>query len=203
MIGYIGVEEQVDKDFRRALLRSSLRRWAGKLRGDSERYRLASFDEARGYLTCWNQAYRGVRAVEVEKIKGSLGRHRDFDASFLPLKRSMAERWGRVDRAYHRGVELPAVSLCKIGDEYFVEDGNHRVSVARYHGVAAIDAEVVEIGGRLRADAGLRAVRPAGGETYRQPKLLPEAGANAPRELARRLRTALSRSGARGAASLP
>ena len=37
------------------------------------------------------------------------------------------------------------MSLYKIGNAYFVRDGNHRVSVARYHGVAAIDAEVVEI----------------------------------------------------------
>lgn len=203
MIGYIGVEEQVDKDFHRALLKASLRRLRDRLRKDSARCRLVSFDEAKDALSWCGQAYRGIRTVEVGKITGSVGRHRDFDASFLPLKRSMAERWGRVDRAYHRGIELPAVSLYKVGDEYFVRDGNHRVSVARYHGVAAIDAEVVEVRGRVRADAGLRAVRAAGGETYRQPELLPEAGANAPRELARRLRTALSRSGARGAASLP
>jgi hypothetical protein len=64
----------------------------------------------------------------------------------------MGGRWGRVDRAYHRGVELPAVSLYKIGEAYFVRDGNHRVSVARYHGVVAIDAEVVEIRGKKRTE---------------------------------------------------
>ena len=37
------------------------------------------------------------------------------------------------------------MSLYKIGDAYFVEDGNHRVSVARYQGVQWIDAEVVEL----------------------------------------------------------
>lgn len=35
------------------------------------------------------------------------------------------------------------MSLYKMGDAYFVNDGNHRVSVARYHGVESIDAEVV------------------------------------------------------------
>lgn len=202
MIGYVDVEEQVDKDFRRALMKASLRRWRDRLRQDPYRCRLVPFDEAKGALAWWGQAYRGMRTVEVEKITGSVGRHRDFDASFLPLKRSMAERWGRVDRAYHRGVELPTVSLYKVGDEYFVRDGHHRVSVARYHGVVAIDAEVVEIGGRLRADAGPRAVRPAGGEMVRHPELPSEAGASATRELARRLRTALARSGVRGAAGL-
>jgi hypothetical protein len=47
---------------------------------------------------------------------------------------------------------LPAVSLYKIGEHYFVRDGNHRVSVARFHGAPAIDAEVVEIRGRMRTN---------------------------------------------------
>ena len=39
--------------------------------------------------------------------------------------------------------------LFKVGDEYFVEDGDHRVSVARYQGVEMIDAEVVELLSRI------------------------------------------------------
>ncbi len=54
----------------------------------------------------------------------------------------MAERWKRVDRAFRRSVELPSVSLYKVGGTYFVLDGNHRVSVARFQGVEMIDAEV-------------------------------------------------------------
>ena len=158
MIGYIGIEEQVDKDFHRALLKASLHRWRERLGkrpvGDAEC--LLSYDGAKGSLKMWNQAYRGMRTVEVEKITGSVDRYRDFDASFLPKKLSMCERWSRIDRAYHRGDELPAVSLYKIGEAYFVLDGNHRVSVARYHGVVAIDAEVVEINGRAPADTAHR-----------------------------------------------
>ena len=59
-----------------------------------------------------------MRTVEGERITGSLGRYKDFDRSFLPRKMSMGERWNRVDSAYHEGVELPAVSLFKVGDEY-------------------------------------------------------------------------------------
>jgi hypothetical protein len=159
MIGYVGVQEQVDKDFHRALLKASLHRWTGRLHGDSDHERLLSFDEAKGNLARWSQAYRGMRIVEVEKITGSLGRYRDFDGSYLPRKQSMSTRWRRVDSAYHQGVELPTVSLYKIGDAYFVRDGNHRVSVARYHRVAAIDAEVVEIRGQMRTDPARRAAR--------------------------------------------
>ena len=63
----------------------------------------------------------------------------------LPARADVGTRWKRIDRAFHRGVVLPPVSLYKIGDAYFVEDGNHRVSVARYHGVRWIDADVVEL----------------------------------------------------------
>ena len=49
-----------------------------------------------------------------------------------------------MDRAFWRGQELPPVSLYKVGERYFVEDGNHCVSVARYHGVEMIEAEITE-----------------------------------------------------------
>jgi hypothetical protein len=140
MIGYVGVDEH-DKDFHRALRRASLHRLKDRVLRRSARDHVLSFEEARSVLRRWSQVHRGMRTVEVEKIVGSVGRCRNFDASFLPVKVSMSVRWGRVDRAYHQGVELPAVSLYKIGETYFVVDGNHRVSVARYHGVAAIDAE--------------------------------------------------------------
>jgi hypothetical protein len=169
MIGYVGVDEQVDKDFHRALRRASIHRFRDWVLRRSAHGHVLSFEQARGTLTRWSQVYRGMKTVEVEKIVGSVGRWRDFDESFLPVKVNMSQRWGHVDRAYHQGVELPAVSLYKIGDTYFVRDGNHRVSVARYHGVAAIDAEVVEIKDRPRADV----ARPVQGDAiysaYRSP----------------------------------
>ncbi len=151
MIGYVGVDEQVDKDFHRAIRRAAIHRLSNRVFRRLTHGHVLSFEDAKGALTRWSQVYRGMKTVEVEKIVGSVGRCRDFDDSFLPLKVSMSARWGRVDRAYHQGVELPAVSLYKIGENYFVRDGNHRVSVARYHGAVAIDAEVVEIRGRTHA----------------------------------------------------
>ena len=54
------------------------------------------------------------------------------------------------------------MSLYKIGEAYFVRDGNHRVSVAKYHKAAAIDAEVVEIRGQMRTDVAQRSAGIAG-----------------------------------------
>ena len=64
----------------------------------------------------------------------------------MPAKASAEDRWKRIDRAFHRGEELPPVSLYKVGGFYFVLDGHHRLSVASYHGVEWIDAEVTEFG---------------------------------------------------------
>src|SRR3712207_4344911 len=138
----MSLEEQADKEFVRARHRAFLGRLAARLRGLPERSTLPAFDAVRNTLGANNRLYVGRRVVEVSKIVGSVGRHRHFDSGFMPIKASVAWRWKRVDRAFHRGVELPPVRLYKLGDAYFVEDGNHRVSVARYQGVEWIDAEV-------------------------------------------------------------
>ena len=72
----------------------------------------------------------------------------------MPVKASAGERWKRVDRAFRRGEGLPPVSLYKVGGTYFVLDGHHRVSVARYHGVEWIDADVTELRAKYRAIEG-------------------------------------------------
>jgi hypothetical protein len=84
--------------------------------------------------------------VPVAQIVGSVGRCSEFDRDFMPTRASVEERWKRVDRVFHRGEELPPVSLYKVGGFYFVLDGHHRVSVAAYHGVGWIDAKVREFG---------------------------------------------------------
>ena len=98
-----------------------------------------------------NRLYRGTKVVEVEEIVGSVGRWRDFDRSFLPARASIGERWKRIDRAFHRAEDLPPVELYEIGDAYFVVDGHHRVSVARYHAVPTVEAAVAEFHPKLFA----------------------------------------------------
>ena len=106
--------------------------------------RLLSWNEVRDKLGVRGQFYRGTQAVPVDKIIGSVGRYRDFDRVFLPTQDRTAERWRSIARAHYDDVSLPPVKLYKIGDAYFVLDGNHRVSVARERGVEFVDAEVIE-----------------------------------------------------------
>ena len=149
--------EQSDRDFSRARRRAFLRRIGAYLRRDPASNQLLSFDEVKGALGAISQVYLGLREVPVSKIVGSVGRHRDFDRAFLPSKPALGTRWRRIDEIMHREEELPPVSLYKIGDAYFVKDGNHRVSVARQQGIEMLDAEVIELRSRVPVDSALTA----------------------------------------------
>ncbi len=151
MIPYMDLNEQVDTDFIRARRRALLRRVLARLRREPASNQLLSFDDVRRELVADNQLYRGTRIVEVDEIVGSVGRSRDFDRSFLPARASVGERWKRIDRAFQRGEDLPPVELYEIGDAYFVVDGHHRVSVARYHDVPTVEAAVAEFHPKLPA----------------------------------------------------
>ncbi len=141
MVGYM-LEEQVDKDFGVARRKALLRRIGACLRRDTASDGLLCFDDLRKISGAMGRIHRGMRTVPVAQIGGSVGRCSEFDGDFMPAKASVKERWKRIDRAFHRGEELPPVSLYKVGGFYFVLDGHHRVSVARYHGVEEIDAYV-------------------------------------------------------------
>ena len=87
---------------------------------------------------------RGVHSIPLEQIDGSLGRTHDFDAQFRPRTTHTAERWIQVAMAQARDIALPAVQLVRVEDRYYVIDGHHRISVARYMGRLDIDANVEE-----------------------------------------------------------
>ncbi|HET9221221.1 MAG TPA: DUF4032 domain-containing protein [Roseiflexaceae bacterium] len=106
---------------------------------------MLSFADVRARLNVRGQRYLGQHAVAIDHIIGSEGRYGDFDRRFLPRSNKLVERWSSIDQARLRSIELPPVDLYKIGDVYFVRDGNHRVSVARQQGVAYIDANIVEL----------------------------------------------------------
>lgn len=147
------LNEQADKDFglarRKAWIRKLALRLRGKSAGDGTP---ASFQELQNALRAHNRVRRGNRVVDTARIVGSVGRSKDFDRHFLPLRASAAERWKRIDVAFHRGEDLPPVTLYKLDGAYFVLDGNHRVSVARFHGLQAVEAVVTEFL-PLRAEA--------------------------------------------------
>src|ERR671913_175544 len=133
MIPYMNLNEQVDADFTRARRRARLKAVVARIRREHTSNRLLSFDDVSRELAAKNRLQRGTRVVEVDEIVGSVGRWDEFDRSFLPARESVGHKWKRIDRAFHRAEDLPPVELYKLEEAYFVVDGHHRVSVARYH----------------------------------------------------------------------
>ncbi|WP_119072859.1 alpha/beta hydrolase family protein [Aggregatilinea lenta] len=104
---------------------------------------LLSFEEVQNKLRLTQSNYRGLHQVPLDQIVGSVGRYNDFTRTFLPLIEDDSWRWRRVaEIQVNEG--LPPIELYRVGDAYFVKDGNHRVSVARQFGATSIEAYVWE-----------------------------------------------------------
>ncbi len=129
--------------FQSARVRAFWQEMFQHLRGQSPE--LLSFEDIRTRLRLREESYRGLIDVPIAKIIGSVGRYRDFTANFLPRSGKMMERWSRVYAQANSMTGLPPIELYKIGDAYFVRDGNHRVSVARQMGSTTIQAHVTEL----------------------------------------------------------
>lgn len=104
---------------------------------------LLSFEDVRTGLNLVQKIDRGLQEIALDRIRGSVGRYDDFTSAFLPRKRHMQERWERVDMAMRAG-KTPPIDVYQVGESYFVLDGNHRVSIARQHGLETIEAYVTE-----------------------------------------------------------
>src|SRR5215210_8048630 len=148
VVDLMNLEDQVDQDFTVARRRARLGRLKTLLLKRGARSTLLSSDEIRRTVSASGGMYRGRRTLERSRIVGSVGKHDQFDQNFMPLSKASSEKWKRIDRAFRLGQELPPVSLLELGGEYFVHDGHHRVSVARFHEVEWIDAEVTEVKSR-------------------------------------------------------
>ncbi|HEX7973520.1 MAG TPA: DUF4032 domain-containing protein [Anaerolineales bacterium] len=132
-----------NQDFERAFSRAFWRKVLARLTGANNE--LLPYDEVRARLPLWGQHYLGVQQVPIDRIVGSQGRYLDFDRAFLPVQSVTKDRWVSIDKAHLEQVELPPVELYKMGDAYFVKDGNHRISVARQRDQLFVDAYVTEI----------------------------------------------------------
>ena len=116
---------------------------------------LLSFYEVTKLIKPDSEAYLGMQTIEVKKIIGSENRYQDFSLAFYPTNNSLKNRWESVDAARLDNITLPPISVYKIGEWYFVRDGNHRVSVARSEGMEFIDAEVVELSSKINLEEGM------------------------------------------------
>ena len=136
------------EDFRNARRAAMIATILAGIRGRENR--LLAFEEVRRLLrldSTSNKKY--LTEIPLEAIIGSVNRYQDFTREFLPKKDNTSERWARISQALLLNESLPPIEVFKVGDVYFVNDGNHRVSVARQVGNKMIQAYVTEIKSRV------------------------------------------------------
>src|SRR5947209_5919127 len=132
---------------------------------------MLSMDKVLKAAGAEGRADRGEQEIPLVRIVGSAasqGKASDFDPGFLPVSNRTRDRWTRIYQEMAEGGELPPIDVYKLGDNYYVIDGHHRVSVARQLGWGTIKARVVEVstraplGPNVDPEALLRAAEYAG-----------------------------------------
>jgi hypothetical protein len=90
-------------------------------------------------------------------VVGTVDRRRgEFDRAFRPASTGTRSRWEAIAAARRRGEEMPAIDVFRVGELHFVQDGHHRVSVARALGDETIEAHVIEVLTKVGAGPELR-----------------------------------------------
>ena len=114
-------------DFQSARKKAAVHEVLARITGKSTQ--LLSYEEVAGKLKLQGRTERGVQHIPVDAIVGSVGRYTDFTRSFLPRHGDDQQRWAGVKAAFlEDGAGLPPIEVYKVGEAYFVIDGNHRVS---------------------------------------------------------------------------
>jgi hypothetical protein len=148
-----------ESDFMRARRHQVLSSLAARLRNDKvDVVQSMSFDDVVEALGRRAENYLGTKVIPLDAIVGSVDKVRDFDRRFRPTSGRSRQRWERLARASRTGEEIPPIDVYQVGDYYFVQDGHHRVSVARSLGLDVIEARVTAIDTFLTpVDIGARA----------------------------------------------
>jgi hypothetical protein len=87
----------------------------------------------------------GLESIPLATIVGTLDARRDFDHRFRPTSNRVRERWERLALAQRRGEWIPPISVYRVNGLHYVEDGHHRVSIARAARQDMIDAYITEV----------------------------------------------------------
>jgi hypothetical protein len=133
--------QAISRMYSLALLHGRMCQVIGRLRHHDER--LSDYENVLTNGDMRSSHDGGIRAVPIDRIRGSLGRTEDIDAAFRPLKAHTRSRWLSVASAWVDEVVLPPVELVQVGEHYFVRDGHHCLSVAKAFGQESIEASVI------------------------------------------------------------
>lgn len=151
-------QQDAQADFARQRRRVAWSRIVSRLRFEPDDVSgMLPFEEVVAALGRRGQRDLGLQTIALESIVGTVARHhREFDRQFRPTSVQVRGRWEGIMAARRRGQAMPPIHVYRIGELHFVEDGHHRVSVARAFGDTHIEAYVKAVITALGADAALR-----------------------------------------------
>jgi nucleotide-binding universal stress UspA family protein len=136
------------RDFQQARKQAVMQQILARLRGKATE--LLCFDDVRQQLRSTGITIKhGLQEIPLDKIIGSVARYDDFTRSFLPKRDIDEQRWAGVKAAVDDMVGIPPIDVYQVGDAYFVQDGNHRVSISRRLDTKTISAYVTEVKTRV------------------------------------------------------
>jgi hypothetical protein len=130
--------------FARQRRRRRFDKLVSRLRGSTAQLR--SLEGALGERPPALRRIARLEAIPLCSVVGTAepAKARVFDGRFR-VPESSRRRWEALWLAHRRGAAVPPISVFRVGDHHYVDDGHHRVSVAHALGMASIDAEVTEL----------------------------------------------------------
>ncbi|MCA9894160.1 MAG: hypothetical protein KC615_14320 [Anaerolineae bacterium] len=129
--------------FNNAYYTGIFRRFVGRVLGKPRQLKVLSESVSGRVISERKQL--GVRTVRLSDVLGTVTRPDQFDIEFYPTSRTTRDRWLSVAAGMIRDFSaLPTPEFILFEDIYYVEDGHHRVSVARRLGYLFLDANVTE-----------------------------------------------------------
>ena len=129
--------------------REGLRVYSAALQNHTDPYLPVLEDKVPG-LSQLSRLSLGVQSIPIERVVGSVsqGRSYAFASNFMPLLESGSEFAAKWDHLYEsviaQGVNQPITCLEYLG-EYYVIEGNKRVSVMKAMDARDIDADVTRV----------------------------------------------------------
>ena len=110
---------------------------------------LKVLDEILEFTPTAGETDLGLIEIPMDRIVGTknAGRTRAFASNFMPLleKGDFPDKWSNLYRAHMKeGIREPIVA-CEFMNQYYIIEGNKRVSVLKYSGAAAVPGYVTRI----------------------------------------------------------
>ena len=147
---------------------------------------LRCFDSDRRAKGAMHLVELGATDVPVTAIVGSVGRTGDFDHKFRPRQRHLRLRLAHLERAFP-DCDFPTIDLYEIQGHYYVQDGHHRVALARKRGVHYMTARVVQVRPPNGDASGHAVAGKAATINLQRPEPMPQTSTLSTRVLAGRL----------------